>query len=277
MTELVSRSHADVDTPNPAWRPRPGWAALLSLFAPLIGQLYNGRPRRALATVVVLQPWLVAGIAASLVAPGRVLRIALLALTMLAAVALVPWDAWRVARATAPTPRRWYQRWYVLVTVFAVSAFAIQPRIFDAVRRYVSEAYRIPAGGMVPTLLIGDHLLVSKWDNVPKARGDVVVFSDTSGRNYVQRVVGFPGDTIAMRAHTLRVNGSVVREAYAPESVSADPMDSEFEWQRAFLATDQDSATCQPTLGNWGPLLIPRSRGSFGGAGGRVAYPGRGT
>ena len=258
MTESVSLSHTGaVEALEQSWRPRPWRAAILGLLAPFAGQLYNGRPRRALATVIALQLWLVIGITASLVAPGRLLRIALLLLLILTPVAIVPWDAWRTARATGPMQQRWYQRWYVLLALLAVWALAVQPQIFDGVRRYLSEAYRIPAGGMAPTLVTGDYVLVSKWDNSVAARGDVVVFGDASGRNYVQRVVGLPGDTLAMRDHALLVNGGVVPEPYAHNTASVDPADAEFEWQRRFLVTTRDAVNYHPTLGNWGPLVVP--------------------
>jgi signal peptidase I len=258
MTDSASLSHtAAVEALEQSWRPRPWRAAILSLLAPFAGQLYNGRPRRALATVIALQLWLVIGIAASLVAPGRLLRIALLLLLILMPVAIVPWDAWRIARVTGTTRQRWYQRWYVLLALLALWALAVQPQIFDGVRQYLTEAYRIPAGGMAPTLAIGDYVLVSKWDNAAAARGDVVVFSDASGRNYVQRVVGLPGDTLAMRDHALLVNGSSVPEPYAHNTPGVDPADAEFEWQRRFLVTTQDTSNYQPTLGNWGPLVVP--------------------
>lgn len=124
-------------------------------------------------------------------------------------------------------------------------------------RRYVSEAYRIPAGGMAPTFIIGDHILVSKWDNAAAMRGDVVVFSDATGRNYVQRAVGLPGDTLAMRAHVLLVNGDVLPEPYAHITASVDPEDAGFDWQRRFLVASHDAAKYQPTSGNWGPLVVP--------------------
>ncbi len=107
------------------------------------------------------------------------------------------------------------------------------------IRSVVAEPFRIPSGSMVPTLAIGDHILVTKYSyglripltripigdiSVPD-RGDVVVFvypgSDDGNLSYwadlpippfatldyVKRVVGLPGDTIEVRDNTLYVNG----------------------------------------------------------------------
>jgi len=107
------------------------------------------------------------------------------------------------------------------------------------IRSVIAEPFRIPSGSMVPTLAIGDHILVTKYTyglripltripltelSVPD-RGDVVVFvypGSDEGQlshwadlpvppfatlDYVKRVVGLPGDTIEVRDNILYVNG----------------------------------------------------------------------
>jgi len=75
-------------------------------------------------------------------------------------------------------------------------------------RSFVFEPFRIPSGSMIPTLLIGDYILVS---NSPE-RGDVAVFRYPANPNqdYIKRVIGLPGDTIAYRDKTLFINGEEV-------------------------------------------------------------------
>ena len=100
-------------------------------------------------------------------------------------------------------------------------------------RSFVFEPFRIPSGSMIPTLLVGDFILVNKSaygirlpivdrdilaTGSPK-RGDVVVFRypvDPS-ENYVKRVVGLPGDTIVYRDKRLSINGRPVPLAGAPD------------------------------------------------------------
>jgi signal peptidase I len=106
------------------------------------------------------------------------------------------------------------------------------------IRTVAFEPFNIPSGSMIPTLLVGDFLFVSKYSYgysrfstpIPSwipfsgrlfgalpARGDVVVFKlprDTS-QDYIKRVVGLPGDRVQMKSGLLYINGTVVprREA----------------------------------------------------------------
>ena len=93
-------------------------------------------------------------------------------------------------------------------------------------RSFLFEPFKIPSGSMMPTLLVGDLILVNKFhygvrlpvinrkivDNHDPARGDVMVFrfpKDPS-TDYIKRVVGLPGDEIVFRNQQLFVNGQQV-------------------------------------------------------------------
>jgi len=93
-------------------------------------------------------------------------------------------------------------------------------------RGFVAEPFRIPSGSMLPTLEIGDFILVNKYNyglrlpithtkilevNEPE-RGDVVVFRypPKPNQNYIKRLIGLPGDEIVYRDQTLYVNGKKV-------------------------------------------------------------------
>ncbi len=93
-------------------------------------------------------------------------------------------------------------------------------------RSFLFEPFKIPSGSMIPTLLVGDLILVNKFhygvrlpvvnqkiiaNNDPQ-RGDVMVFrypKDTS-IDYIKRVVGVPGDEVSFRAQQLYINGTAV-------------------------------------------------------------------
>lgn len=100
------------------------------------------------------------------------------------------------------------------------------------VRTVAFEPFNIPSGSMVPTLLVGDYLFVSKYSygysrfslpyspdlfsgrifgHVP-ARGDVAVFKwpRDNATDYIKRIVGLPGDHIQVRGGQLIVNGQQV-------------------------------------------------------------------
>jgi signal peptidase I len=100
------------------------------------------------------------------------------------------------------------------------------------VRTFLFQPFNIPSGSMIPTLLIGDYLFVSKYAYgyskhsfpfspdlfngrilaSPPKRGDVVVFKlPRDGQtDYIKRVIGLPGDTIQMKEGRLYINGEIV-------------------------------------------------------------------
>ncbi|GIT20150.1 MAG: hypothetical protein CM1200mP39_29560 [Dehalococcoidia bacterium] len=93
-------------------------------------------------------------------------------------------------------------------------------------RSFIVEPFRIPSGSMLPSLYIGDFILVSKFSygirlplvnqkvlsiGTPK-RGEVLVFRypHDEKTNFIKRVVGLPGDIVDYKNKRLRVNGNVV-------------------------------------------------------------------
>ena len=163
--------------------------------------------------------------------------------------------------------------------------------IFLVLRAFLIEAYRIPSGSMIPSLLVGDWLFVNKaiyGAHVPFSRaslpayreprrGDVVVFvspyqADEASRGadptptLVKRLVGTPGDTLYMRDGLLYVNGIAQRQGFGadttPEPGLANSVDPLFDWQKkAGLKSSRfGAAPAQPTHDNWGPLVVPPRR-----------------
>lgn len=111
-------------------------------------------------------------------------------------------------------------------------------------RSFLFEPFRIPSGSMVPTLLVGDLILVNKYHygirlpvvnrkiipNQDPARGDVMVFRfpQNPSIDYIKRVVGVPGDEVAYVNQRLSINGQpvpVTREGeyYDEESLRYAP------------------------------------------------------
>ena len=99
--------------------------------------------------------------------------------------------------------------------VILLVSFAL---VFGFVRPFVMEAFWIPSGSMIPTLEIGDRVLVNKfiYRFTEPERGDIIVFQsvDSSNEDLIKRVVGLPGDKIAVRGGKLFVNGEPQKEPY---------------------------------------------------------------
>ena len=90
--------------------------------------------------------------------------------------------------------------------------------VFGFVRPFVVEAFWIPSASMVPTLKYGDRVLVNKfiYRFTEPQRGDSIVFKSVEGdgQDLIKRVVGVPGDEIAVRRGKLFVNGEPQNEPY---------------------------------------------------------------
>lgn len=100
--------------------------------------------------------------------------------------------------------------------------------IVFVLRSFVFEPFKIPSGSMIPTLLIGDLILVNKFtygirlpvantritEGSPVQRGDVVVFRypPQPSVDYIKRVIGLPGDEVAYLDKRLTINGEPVPE-----------------------------------------------------------------
>ena len=147
---------------------------------------------------------------------------------------------------------------------------------FLLLRTFVIEAFHIwPSGSMERTLLIGDFLFVNKalyGAEVPftdahlpglrePQRGEIVVFRspEEPDLTVVKRIVGGPGDTLAMRQNVLLLNGTEVPERYARRRIGGpDPSDPRMRiWQSRYYV-GSNPRSYRPTLHNWGPIVVPR-------------------
>ncbi|MDA8169701.1 MAG: signal peptidase I [Nitrospiraceae bacterium] len=124
------------------------------------------------------------------------------------------------------------------------------------IRAYVVQAFKIPSGSMIPTLQIGDHILVNKFiygTRIPfdKNRvlefekpqgGDVIVFKypKDPSRDFIKRVIGVPGDVVEEKDKVVYVNGKPLKEPYAQH-----------------VENDMKPAGYDPR-DNFGPVIVPR-------------------
>ncbi len=113
-------------------------------------------------------------------------------------------------------------------------------------RIFVVQAFTIPSGSMIPTLLVGDYILVNKfiYHFRPVARGDIVVFRspEDPSRDYIKRVIGLPGEEVALKDGTVFIQDRSLDEPYVMSS-------SDGPW-----------AGWHSPRENWGPKVIPAGK-----------------
>jgi signal peptidase I len=119
-----------------------------------------------------------------------------------------------------------------VVVEYAKSFFPVILIVFT-LRSFLVEPFKIPSGSMMPTLLAGDYILVNKFTygfrvpilnntfiemNQPK-RGDVFVFHYPPDPkiDYIKRVIGLPGDTIAYQDKQLIINGKTIDKQFVDD------------------------------------------------------------
>lgn len=120
---------------------------------------------------------------------------------------------------------------------YGASFFPVILAVF-LLRSFLVEPFKIPSGSMIPTLHVGDFILVNKYDygirlpilnrkiidiGTPQ-RGDVMVFRypENPSLDYIKRVVGLPGDKISYQNKRLTINGQEVPEKKISDYLNAD-------------------------------------------------------
>lgn len=190
----------------PQGAPSLAAAFFLSFFAAGAGQFYLGRTRAALVWLGVATVG-VAGVAALLPALSHV-GVVVLGVFLVLQTLVRPLSALETLRrskigATRPP------------TVAVLAAFVVFLGLMIGTsmltRACLVEAFKIPAGSMMPTLLVGDHVFIDKKATAFH-RGHLSVFQFPEHReqDFVKRVIGIGGDRIEMREGELFINGWAV-------------------------------------------------------------------
>ena len=147
--------------------------------------------------------------------------------------------------------------------------FIIFILLMSVFRSAVADWYTVPTGSMQPTIEIGDRVVVNKMaydlklpfsqyslltTGEPK-RGEIVVFeSDAADNRLIKRMIGLPGDVIAMRDDKLYINGKSLRfqvtKSTAKEIFATEQVD-------AISHTVRVDTTSSDVLSNFGPITVP--------------------
>jgi len=170
-----------------------------------------------------------------------------------------------VLRRKRPQDAR--QPWWV---EYSISFFPVILIVF-VLRSFLVEPFKIPSGSMIPTLLVGDFILVNKFAygiRIPvlnrkvievgaPARGDVMVFRypEDPSLDYIKRVVGLPGDRIEYRNKRLAINGKPAELRQVSDYLSKERM----QFSRRYLET-LGGVTHEILVEDEAPAFAPQAR-----------------
>jgi signal peptidase I len=142
----------------------------------------------------------------------------------------------------AKSDSRWATAGLVVLSVILLGLLLSLPIL---IRTFLFQPFNLPSGSMVPTLLVGDYVFVSKyaygysrytwpfasapfpgriWGSEP-ARGDIVAFLSPKDNTtvFMKRVVGLPGDRVQMIAGLLHINGAPVAHERLADFIGEEP------------------------------------------------------
>jgi signal peptidase I len=201
-------------------KPRRSWtAALLTLLTRGLGHLYAGEPKRGFILFGIEQLLLLAFAIATLVVIPNIIFMLFAVVGGFTFTIFCVFDAVSIARRKKNNYElAKYNRWFVYVGYVVVLSFVISSLLSAVMKTNFVQAYKIPSGAMMPTLLIGDHLLANKYiykTTEPK-RGDIIIFPfpDDPSRDFVKRLIAVEGDVVEMRDKRLYLNGKEQLEPY---------------------------------------------------------------
>jgi signal peptidase I len=217
-----------------------------------VGHVYLGRTRRGIVWFFAPFLWFFAMVwfaqpIGAMIGYRAWMMMAPLGVAAVWALALL--DIWRLPRTAADRVRP--RRVVGMLALFFFLLF-VQLQLF---RRFGLEAFRIPSGAMIPTLLVGEHIFVEKTflSSSGPGRGEVVVhaFPEHPEQDFIKRVIAVPGDRFETRKGHPWINGAEVpscrvgrysyEEANSPTARHSGDLFVEFLGGHAYLTLYDDA------------------------------------
>lgn len=201
-----------------ALKPRKPWlAAILSLITSGLGQIYNGELKKGIVF------WCVGTLLGCVFAVGVgsfTMLVGTVSIVLVFSI-YVAGEAFFSARKRGDYTLQAYNKVVVYALVIAINVGA--GFVLDAAMRgHTYQSFQVPSKSMLPTLYVGDHFIASilSEDDALK-RGDVIVF-EHKGLHFVKRVIGLPGERVAIREKVVFVDGVPLEEPYAWHTIDTN-------------------------------------------------------
>lgn len=223
----------------------PWLAAMLAFFCVPVGYVYAGYFKIGLiisSIILLLIPALAIFVKINLnifIIVSFLLIILFFSLTVIA-------NVYKLAkRQPLEYKLKLYNKWWIYIIIYIIYTFVLLPVVQNYTKENLIQAYKIPAGSMLPTLEIGDHIFVDKWiyKNTEIGRGDLIVFPfpKKPTTEYIKRVVGLQGDEIEIANKVIFLNN---KELTIPSISHSDPNT---------LPVDKSPRD------NFGPIVVPNN------------------
>lgn len=148
--------------------------------------------------------------------------------------------------------KRFLREWVGILVIAVVLSLVV--------RTYIAEARWIPSESMLPTLKIGDHLIIDKayFKLSGLHRGDIVVFkappSAQKEEDLIKRVIGLPGEKIAVKDGVVYINDQELSESYIAEKPNTDFAAVTIPEDKVFVMGDNRNNSYDSRF--WGTLPI---------------------
>ena len=210
---------------HPSALSRQPWiAAVLSLLCTGLGHLYCGKGLKGLVLFLVSLLFTPTVVLASLAGPSTWILWGIIccALASVGIYLYATIDAFCVARHLPQTNSKHEYNHPLVYGLFMLVGMTYPIGSTWFLRDSILEAFYVPASSMTPNILKGDRVLVNKIairQALPQ-RGEIVVFRAPRQRDmrYIKRVIGLPGDTVAVRADDVYLNGKKLERTDVPAS-----------------------------------------------------------
>ena len=212
-----------MNTPNAPVR-SPLIAAILSLAATGLGQIYCGRIVRGLVFFLGSLLFAPAIVVAALLPPATVVLVGLILalLAVLGVYVFAVLDAFRLARRGRDFFQSMDYNHPLVYALFVLVGLTYSAGGVYFIRSSIFEAFAVPTASEAPTLVPGDRILVNKttYQNRFVRRGDEVALrvSSEPGLIWAKRVIALPGDTVEVKDNEVFVNGQPLPREPAPRA-----------------------------------------------------------